>query len=134
MLKKALIAFVASSCLSYGFEGEIKILTQGKSASEHASLIAPHYIITRWHSQTEKCQQYPGACTFQGIPIVHIETFNDYAVMTLEREFQNYLKPIEELHDLSQAEQATVCRILADNNSAHVQEDSCTKIRQRRYR
>lgn len=135
MIKKALIALVACSSFAQGYESLIKIKApHGKETSEHASLIAPRFIFTRWHDQTEQCRQQVGSCTFQGIPIVHIETFNDYAVMELEQEFENYLTPVDELYDLRLPEQHTVCHILEKNNSAHVQEDSCLKIRQQLQR
>ncbi len=133
--KTAIFLFLAYTNLAFGFEGDIIILSpEGNEQTEQASLIAHRYIFTRWHSQTENCQRYPGACTFQGIPIVNIETFKDYAVMELETEFENYIKPIDEFHELSLPEQHTVCQILAKNNLGQEQEDSCLRIRQRLQR
>lgn len=135
MVTKSLIAFLAWVSLAQGYESNIVIKTpHGKNVTERASLIAPRFIFTRWHDQTEQCQRHAGSCTFQGIPIVHIETFNDYTVMELSHEFENYLTPVDELHELSLPEQHTVCTILAKNNTVHDQEDSCLKIRQQLQR
>jgi hypothetical protein len=129
MFKIALIVSAVFLTSSYAFESNTILNTpQGQKVAEHAFQIAPNLIFTRWHEKTDHCQKYTGSCTFQGIPVVHIEIFKDYAVMQLEKEIDNYALPIEELPDLSLAEQHTVCRILEKNGMGHLQEDSCGRI------